>query len=497
MDFQVIEKIKAFVKENKLLTAAFLLTLIFFLVQHAFALGWDFSAYVINARFFFGHGDYAEVLRAPMTSLLLVGEVFLGKIGEYFYITIAVILFFLANIKLSSVLYDKYFKKFELKKKTITLLFFLLSVTPFTLHYGLLEGTELLSLAFFEFFLAYLILGKVSGHFLGFAVLTRYNFMAYIPLLFVNRDWKKILKNLGLFAIVMAPWLIYNYIRWGNFFTSIVDAYNQNIIARQGIIKAFDFSHLAYSLNFLIPLIILGMGIFIFRWIKRKESKESIKIALLFFLIFVVVIWDYNGIPLKLPRYLFNITLPAAFFSTIGFSVILKKIKSPKNKKRILLGFIAFWAILLIITGYMFYNARGYDQMYKQAANEITALGLESCYVASPLWVPVNYYTGDVYSLWKTPQQVIADNGIVLIFPNEISPSDTFTLDSITNLPVLAKSNAYIFLAKEGISNKTCEKRFPYSEPGVIGPCSVIAGQFEKIDLENFVDKVCLLFNKK
>ena len=103
-----------FIKENKLLSISFLIVFVFFMLQHSWALGWDFAAYVINARYFFGRGDYAEVLRAPLTSFLLLGEVFFGKVGEYFYLALASILFFIANFKLASLLYIRFFYRYKI-----------------------------------------------------------------------------------------------------------------------------------------------------------------------------------------------------------------------------------------------------------------------------------------------------------------------------------------------------------------------------------------------
>jgi len=252
--------------------------------------------------------------------------------------------------------------------------------------------------------------------------------------------------------------------------------------------------HLIFSINFLIPLLIMGFGYVCFNTIKKKESKIGIKLHILFIIIFILVLWDYNRTPLKIPRYLFNITLPAAYFSLIGLISIINRLK--KYEKKLLIGIFIFWIILLFLTSYGLYNLRTWDDMYKEAGKDILDRNLEMCYVASPHWVPINYYTNNAYSLWKTPKEVIQNNGIVIIFPNEISADDTFTMETIKNLPILKKTDRYWILAKTNLTSETCSKRFAYSSPATEKPCLTIAEKFEKIKLKEPVEKLCLLFNK-
>jgi len=68
---EIIEKTKIFIKENFLLASLFILSTLFFLIQHYFIFSWDFAAYLMNAKYLFYGGEYFEVYRAPIISLIL------------------------------------------------------------------------------------------------------------------------------------------------------------------------------------------------------------------------------------------------------------------------------------------------------------------------------------------------------------------------------------------------------------------------------------------
>jgi len=491
---KTFDKSLSFIRENKILSFCFLVVYIYFILQHCWALGWDFAAYVINARYFFNKGDYLEVARAPLMSLLLAGSVLFGKIGEYFYITFASLLFFFANFKLSSLLYSKFFYKYEIDKKYFNLVFFIFSLTPFVLSYGLIEGTELLGLAFFEIFLFYFIENRYFGHFLGLAVLTRYNFLVFFPFIFINRDYKKILKNLLLFILILSPWMIFNYIKWGNFFMSIIESYNLNILTRLPLMKPFNYHDLFLSINFLIIFLIFGLVYIFLNFTMKEKIKARVFYDILFLVISFIFLWDYFVTPFKIPRYLFNLSLPLAYFSTTGFLIFLKFFYKYKNK--ILFGIFIFWLILIFSITYHNFILRGYDDMYSQSAKVILDKDLKECYVASHHWVPLNYYTNNAYSLWKTPQEVINIKGIVVIFPQDLTVGDSFTLESIKDLPVLESNMRYIILAHPDLTSENCAKRFPYDVPAVKDPCRIISKRFQSIKINNIVEKGCLFFNK-
>ena len=124
---RVLDKIK----NNSLLAIILIFFIIFLLFQHAWDLNWDFSAYVINSRYLFGNGDYYEVYRPPLISLILGIFSIFGKFREYIYVMFAAALFFISTIFLSDTLFKKYWCKYEISKEKTRLIFTSLSYLLF------------------------------------------------------------------------------------------------------------------------------------------------------------------------------------------------------------------------------------------------------------------------------------------------------------------------------------------------------------------------------
>ena len=152
---------------NKFLLIVFLLSTLFFIWQHS-AVSWDFTVYADNARYWSG-GSYYEVSRPPLLPFILYP--LNNAFSEYVFIIIASLLFLYSTVKLAD------------KLKISRELFYLFSLSPMVLFFGLLNGTELLSLALLELFFVYVIEKKArSGIFLGLACLARYNFLIFLSL---------------------------------------------------------------------------------------------------------------------------------------------------------------------------------------------------------------------------------------------------------------------------------------------------------------------------
>ena len=494
---EIFGKLKEFILNNILLTILFLISTIFFISQHYLDLSWDFSAYVINAKFFFYGGDYYEVYRAPLISIFLGIFLILSKFGEYLYILFVCVLFFYSNIRLSKTLYEKYFYKYNIEKRFFVFLFYFFSLNPFLLYHGLIIGTELLGLAFFELFLAAYIKNKNSGHYLGLAFLSRYNLLFFSVLLLFNKNYKKIIKNILLMFIIILPWLVYNYIVWGNFFTSIVDSYFLNVYNRISISEPFNFLSLILPINWFLPFLIVGILYVLFEFFKLKKRRFSDnKIILLFIFIYILVFLDCYNTPFKISRYMFNMTLPIAFFSTIGMIYLLNKFK---NKMNIILTILMIaFIVSTFILFYGFFLNRHSQEKFAEAGSAIKSLGLLECKVVSPIWVPVNYYTSNVYYMGEDIDSEIFNKRIILIFPCCETMDDNFNMSDIERYPYLYKSSDFVLIAQKGLTNKTCAKRVGYSSPMVEKPCELIGERFKKMRILNkIIEKGCMFINFK
>jgi len=492
----LISKTKTFFLENPLVTTLFILSTAFFLVQHYFDFGWDFAAYIINSKYLFYGGNYYEVYRAPLISIIMGPLLLLGKASQYLYVFLISSLFLFSTKKLSDALYENYFKKFNITKQTTLFLFYFFSLNFFVLIFAFMAGTELLALAFFQLFIAFFILNKNSGHWLALAFLSRYNFFVFVPFLFFNRSIKKILKNLGLFFLVTFPWLLFNKIRWGNFFTSIADAFYLNVFSRLDRVQAFDFQSLLPITNWLLPFLIVGLLVPIILLIRSRDWKiSSYKYEILFATIFLFFFYDIYTIPFKIIRYMFNMSLPIAFFSTLGAVFIIKNLPRKFLKKSFIILLMIGFLISLIIIGQQSFKIDDADVMYSEAAEGIGTWGLSGCQVLSPHWVPVNYYAGNVrflpYNIWEGLEQ----KEILLIFYNHPTMDDQFNLSEIDDYPQLIKTDKYVILANKNTTSENCIKTQGYSTPMISESCEMLSKKFNSEFASNTFLKTCRAVN--
>ena len=492
----VSNKIKTLSKENYLIISMFILSTLFFLVQHYFNFSWDFAAYLINAKYFFYGGNYFEVYRAPIISLILGPLLLFGKMTPYLYILLVSILFLYSTKKLSDALFEKYFYKYKIEKSYLNVLFYFFNLNIFVLIFGIIVGTEMLALSFFQIFLAYFILNKNSGHLLGLAFLTRYNFFIFLPFLLFNKSIKKIMKNLGLFFIVLFPWVFFNKIHWGNWFTSIADSFYLNILSRLDRVQPFQFSSLIDVANWLIPLVVLGVIISIRIFFKTKDKKlEDSKYPILFALIFLLFLYDIYSVPFKITRYMFNLILPISFFSTIGAIFISKTIKKRIFRKVISLILSLIFLVSLVTAGYYTYSLNDSQKMYYESAQEIKILDIEECQVLSTHWVPVNYYSGNVRFMASTIQEGLDKNDIMLIFYQHPTMDDKFISSEIDNYPQLAKTNDFVIIADRSTTKENCIKSKGYSSPMRQDSCEILSKKFKVVFLEKIFQKACEMLN--
>ncbi len=478
----ILKKIRNFTKEHLVLMIIFLISTIFFLIQHYFYLGWDFSAYSLNARYLFYGGNYYEVYRAPLISILLgIFMIFGYKTAEYLYIIFVCILFFFSAKKLMNVLQEKYFKN-KINKKTIEILFYLFLLNPFLLKFGLLEGTELLALSFFQLFLSYFLEGKISGYFLALAVLSRYNFFIFFIFFFFTKDYKKIIKDISLFFLVLSPWLLFNFFKWGHPLTSIIDSYYLNIFSRQDLKERFLLRNLLYPINYLLPFFICGIFLFFY----KKDWKK--KVPLVFMIAFFLFLIDVYKTPFKIIRYMFNLSLPIAFFSLLGAEKTIKKFPKTKN-------FIFFIFFLLFLSSILSLTRNFYlekNSIYAEAGEKIKNLGLENCTILSNIWVPVSYYSENVVFLKDGINKSLEENKIVLILKGYTTIDDMFKMEEIKDYQSIYENEKFVLLGKQKLSKENCFKKQRHDIPLLLNPCSII----EKIKIGSLSKKICEIIRK-
>ena len=489
MKLEILE----FFKKNKFCTLLFFISTFLFLYQHL-NIGWDFRAYVLNAKYLFYDGTYFETLRSPMVSLFLGFFLLFGKLSEYLYIIFVSCLFFYSSIKLSDVIFKKWTKKFD--KYFLRFVFYFFSLGTFTFLYGLNGGSELLALSFFELFLIYFLSNKLSGLFLGLAFLTRYSFLTFFPFLFLNRNFKKIGKNILLFFAIIFPWFLFNRLKFGNWFTSFVDAYANNVFLRDYLFISFNPNELFLVVRWFLPLFLIGLIFCLFKLFsfRSKNWFESNKVYIIFFLLFFIVIWNYLGIPLKQIRYLFNLILPVAFFSTIGLLFLILKFKKIKFFIKLILIFLFLISSLFLFV--QFDAQKGINDKYYDAAEDIYNLNISDCLILSPHWVMVTYYTENIYPLFgnRISNSILKDE-IILVFYSEHTIDHIFKMEDLSDYPKLYETEEYVFLVKENFDVNSCAKKYVYDQTYVTNHCKILSEKFKSYNLDSFVLKMCKFVN--
>ena len=447
----MLKMISQNLKEREAILALLIISTSLFVLQHAITLPWDFNAYVLNARFWFAEGSYFEPFRPPLMPFLIgVLSIFGWNAAEFLFIILASALFAYSSVRLARAL------------KLNPAAFYALSLNSYVLAFGLLHGTEILSLIFLELFISSILEGSaVSGVFAGLCALSRYTGLALFPLMIFHLDFKKALKSFLLFLLVLSPWLAYNRLKFGNMFTSIADQYALNILNREYFTQNFKIEHFLTAFNILIPLILLG----IFAVLSRlsKEPKKSVRKFLRMFraeiIMFVILAYgiaSYAGTPQKDIRYLFNMTLPVAYFSYLGLELILSNMR-----KILILSVVIFAVSALLFISYLAGNGRETPEVYNSAIKKLGELNLSNCSVMSNGWVPLNYL--GAFSKPLPPYALLGkriEEGEIIIFfkrPDwfEYAYNESFFL----SFPVLYDSPHYIILG-----SGTCLKPQKFEE---------------------------------
>lgn len=466
-----------FIKKNRVVFLLYLIVTLFFIYQHYKSISWDFSVYVLNAKYWLGDINYFEPFRPPlMPTILLVLSIFTWKIAEYLYIILISTLFFISSIKLSKAL------------KINLLFFYSTSITIYSLHFGLINGTELASVAFLELGIAALLTNSQNGHWFALASLVRYNLIPIGILILLNKNIKKIAINIFLFSLLFIPWLLYNYYKYENLFLSIADIYAQNVLWRSYIHQRFNLEHIAFALNFLTPLFIFGIIIFIKKSMHHFNFKKYTAELIMLFL-FIFTIYSYSNIPIKDVRYLFIIILPIAFFSTKALECIKKNIAN----------YIV--AILLILTLITSFAIPIESKPYKQAVEKIKELNI-NCDARSNAWPFMNYYglETDEYSRQELLNYSINKGEINIFFLNTKEPEYIFNKTFISRFPILVKEKNFIILGN--IDCKKTDKKLDkpytvkvnetitlmYGEGIDIEPCNILFKSKTLISICNFIN---------
>ncbi|MCS7134630.1 MAG: hypothetical protein NZ889_02115, partial [Candidatus Pacearchaeota archaeon] len=414
----------------------FFLATSFFVFQHSRYLGWDFAAYVLNAKYLFSGGDYFEWGRSPLMPFLIgiFSLVSFGNylVAEYLYIVFVSFLLFFSSLFLAK------------KAGLDSLIFYGVLLSPFLLLSGLAEGTELLSLALITLALGFLLSEKrkdffLAGIFMGLAFLAHYRNIIFLALLFIKRpEAKKFFLSIFAFVLVISPWFLYNFFASSSFLTSIVDSYAQNIYFRWHLFEKFSLSHLMKAFNYYY-LIFFSLGIFLFLK-KSRDKKNVLIIEVLMLVIFVLVLFFYSRIPLKNIRYLFLLVLPISYFSYVFFTSLNKKTATIIFVSLVIINFLSSFFIF----SFFYDNNR---KLYEEVATRLD----KKCVHASDMWVFLSYFGIPTEQMPWNEEEFLSElkKGKKFIIFGSFEPPYISNKTFLKNFPHIFETSFYVIIGEE------------------------------------------------
>lgn len=447
--------VKDFFNKNPLVALLFIATTSFFIYQHWSGAQWDFQAYSLNAQYLFGNGSYFEWCRPPLPSVLMgLGNFFVlpAGVAEYLYIIFVSALFLYSCLEFA--------RRFRFNQTT----FYALMLNPFLILVGLSVGTELLSLSLLMLLISFIFSDRdalkiKSGFVAGLIFLTRYMAAPYSLLIFFSKKARREPQVLFIFFLTIflatTPWLAYNYVSTGHALTSLADSQAMNVKYRSDYIfqnpSLLDFLVVG---NLLIPFFILGV-------LRTRRDEKFWALAAVFALTTLM----YVLVPVKTPRYLFNLVLPFAYFAYFA----LEDFESKHHIKPSCV-FAAFAILSVILFAFQEYSSQ--DQVLVNG--EITPanygfydVGLpKDCMISSNEWVPLNYVG---YISVPNPRREEIGNYLdkgyqIVIFYNQSEPEYSSNITFLKSFPVIKNGRDYIVLGNSSLCIKSGKVRLNYLE---------------------------------
>ncbi|MFP4116290.1 MAG: glycosyltransferase 87 family protein [Candidatus Aenigmatarchaeota archaeon] len=411
-----LEDVRSWVLRNRWVLVLWILATAFFVYQQTTGLSWDFAVYEMNGEYLCCEGHYFEWTRPPLAPLLMIVSsalaLFSWSYAGYVYVTIVSAIFGFASVKLAD--------SFGLDRK----LLYALMLSPYALNMGNFAGTELLTLALLMLGIAYIKDLKGAGS-LGLAALTRYTAFIFLPLVFFQKNWKKVLASAAVIALLASPWLLFNRAEKGDALFSIRNSYALNMAEREGEAMSSQGMHFLIPVGYYLPLLFVGLY---FRHEKGWEEKDLIVVVFT-----ALAIFSYLRAPNKEPRYLFNLIFPAAYFSYYALE---------KHRK---VALVAVTLINFILASAFFVSLSQYPGL----DGAIDATG--DCMAMSNLWVPMNYGGKPTEAMAPESLEELAEEGNrIALFKYVHTYENHVTPDLREDVPVLEETENYVVFGEEG-----------------------------------------------
>ncbi len=423
-----------FMRKEKIIILMYFISIIFFMYQFHRSLAWDFAVYILNAKYLFAGGHFFEIIRPPLTSFFLgiFGLLFGFTVAPYVYIIFSATLHLASAITLSRVLNID---------KTV---FYVFSITPFFLLYGLQQGSELLSLSILQFFFASVFSRKNSGIYLALSVLTRYNNAFFVILLMFRKAGKDVAKDVLTILVLFLPWFAYNLAITGEPFRSFMAYYSLNVFSRASIAQPINPIHIIFALGFIAPLFFAG-----FFWaVSKKTLKNKENLAMLIFK--AIVLFAYYVAPFKDQRFIFALILPIAYFSERAVAFY--------SLNHVLKNTLLMIIIVLNISTSLFVLISSPTEI--KGAFDVSLSLDKNCTYMSNYWVYLNYYGLKSFSSPDSADisRLISEGQRMVFFKNVGDPPYAENRTFLRSFDVIGETEEYIILGNKGVCSTHPEK---------------------------------------
>jgi len=380
---------------------------------------------------------YIEPLREAMPSIIFIPLILLFHNPIFPYIISLYVIFIISIFVFSNALkFDK-------------ILLYSVMLSPFFIYFSLLaNGTELLSVSFLLMMLGSLYKkSPLSGVFLGLAALSKYPNLVFLPLLLFMENNKKTVVAYLLFILITIPWLIFNYVFYGNPIYAYTSSISFNITTSNPI----SIPVVPFLIGLSIPTAFLLLGLLHKKYINIKDIKDELKstlthnyftkisiafstLAIIGYVI-ITLHTDYFG----QIRYSYLIYLSSSLFVLI---ILQKEIKrTPKLLRNITI--LSFLILLFSFAGFYIITNETYlgsvnlnhnNSIIQNAVYQLDNLGYQNCRIESNAWVYLIYLNQSAYSPLFLNKTVSSEYPIIIF-----------------NLPDLVESSSYVWDAKQSM----------------------------------------------
>jgi len=366
------------------------------------------------AKYHLGHGNLFE-MRPPLIALFMVPfAIISAKFAFFAFMFFSLVLGFVTIKKFADLINADYI--------IMLLLIFNIAI----LNFGFRAGPDLLTIFLLIIAICMLILNKQAGIFIGLTTLLRFNAYAYLLLLLLRPKPKDLLRNILGFFLISLPWFIYNKIKYGNYFASILQNYAENYVFRNKFIN-FNLSEIIFNFNYVA--ILFGVLFFsvIIIYIRRKQLQEKIKltqeqIIALIATVSIFCISFYTYITYSVASY--RLLLPTTLFFATTSSILLqnfnKEIKLRLKLLLLILFTLSAFVCVYEIKQYGEQSTFRYLDLYIKDFEEYT-----ECAIISNYWIVPNYYGFHARPLPETEVDFLKkldENYVAFIFPKIMPP---------------------------------------------------------------------------